>query len=141
MPQSIQLPAVCNSKMPIGTESVICPDFETRAAREGARSVKGLEDKSNLPAIRAAIGRKFSDPNQRLTKYKRCEPHNHASDCRSSSKCFDRRRCRSGVFGEAHSSSFSSETGILESITAHLTNLEAGQTGRRLDLPILQMFK
>lgn len=88
---------------------------------------EGSEKQSNLPTIEAAIGRKFSNSNQRLTKYKRCEPDNHASDCRSSAKGLDRRRCRSGVCGEAPSSSFSSETGILESITAHLTNLEAGQ--------------
>lgn len=47
--------------------------------------MKGLEERSSLRAIRGAIGPKFSDPNQRLTKYKRRELHNHASDCSSSS--------------------------------------------------------
>lgn len=47
--------------------------------------MKGSEEESNLPAIRGAIGPKFSGPNQRLTEYERCEPHNHASNCRSSS--------------------------------------------------------
>ena len=46
--------------MPLGTESVICPDFETTAARGGRPSVKGLEEESNLPAIRGARDHQFS---------------------------------------------------------------------------------
>lgn len=69
-PQCIESYAVCNSKMPAGTDSVICPEFGTehRWGCHGRTQLSaGLSSiTSNPTTIVAQKSRKFSPKNERL---------------------------------------------------------------------------
>ena len=105
-PQFIKLSAVCNSKMQIGTESVICPEFETSGAG-GQPSMKGSREVSNPPAMQGPGGQKFCGRIQPLTQ--------PATGCNRTTmhwlaefrQCLDLRRSRSQMSRETLSSAFS----------------------------------
>ena len=122
-PQSIKLSAVCNSKMQTGTESVICPDFETRAAREGTIYGEGRGG-SNRAAKKGARGDRPPAPSQRLTKKNAWNDRDDASSCRTCNSSSAAMRPASPQGITFHM--ILVPTGILGRDSLHLTNLGAG---------------